>query len=96
MIHPIAGQGLNLGLRDAQALEWAGQLKVVAFDKTGTLTQNRMTVSHIFLGLKIINAEVNLENYANDSSIGTSGAAYTVELVRKFCNTYRKAPQFPP
>ena len=31
----------GLLVRDAQALEWAGQLKVVAFDKTGTLTEGR-------------------------------------------------------
>lgn len=53
-------------VKNLESVETLGSTSCICSDKTGTLTQNRMTVSHIFLGLKIINAEVNLENYAKE------------------------------
>ena len=35
-------------------------------DKTGTLTQNRMTVSHLFYGKRMIDASLNYETYKSD------------------------------
>lgn len=47
-------------VKNLESVETLGSTSCICSDKTGTLTQNRMTVSHLFLGLKIINAEVNI------------------------------------
>ena len=50
-------------VKNLESVETLGSTSCICSDKTGTLTQNRMTVSHIYLDRKVINCEVNIQNY---------------------------------
>ncbi len=50
-------------VKNLESVETLGSTSCICSDKTGTLTQNRMTVSHIYLDRKVVNCEVNIQNY---------------------------------
>ena len=59
------GAELGIGVKSAQALESAGQVRVVVLDKTGTLTTGVMTVH------KVVTAE---DDAAEDEALRRAGA----------------------
>lgn len=79
----------GLLVRDAQALEWAGQLKVVAFDKTGTLTEGRPRLVSVELPSPAAGGHQSLLAIASALQAGSSHPL--AKAVREACPTSQEA-----